>query len=123
MEQELDYLTECFESKAPELLNHLYQKIQHLSQNVAELDEDTAKRLSVAISTMIVQDFGGEVIYIPKSLLMPLSGRDLKIFHEFDGKNYNELANKYNVSVAWVYRIVKRVRREEIAKRQMDMFG
>lgn len=112
----------CFEN-APEILHHLYTKIAHLGKTEAGLTEESAKRLAVSISKTFVEDFGGEVIYIPKSILLPLSGRDWAIYNEFNGDNHNELARKYKVSVAWVYKIIKRVHKEEIAKRQIDLFS
>ncbi len=45
-----------------------------------------------------------------------------KIFNEFNGTNHRDLAKKYGVSMQWVYTIVKRINKEEIAKRQFNMF-
>ncbi|WP_283228558.1 Mor transcription activator family protein, partial [Haemophilus influenzae] len=45
------------------------------------------------------------------------------IFNEFNGSNHRELARKYNVSMQWIYQIVKKVTKEEIARRQFDMFS
>ncbi|POY46200.1 Mor transcription activator family protein, partial [Avibacterium paragallinarum] len=36
--------------------------------------------------------------------------------------NHRELARKYGVSMQWVYQIVKRMQKEEIDRRQFDMF-
>ena len=112
----------CFEN-APEIFNHLYTKITDLGKSEAGLSDESAKRLAVSISKAFAEDFGGEVIYIPKGILLPLSGRDLAIYNEFTGDNHNELARKYKVSVAWVYKIIKRVHKEEISKRQFNMFS
>ncbi|MGX2951620.1 Mor transcription activator family protein, partial [Ursidibacter sp. B-7004-1] len=60
---------------------------------------------------------------IPKGILVQLSGRDWKIYHEFNGNNHKELARKYGVSVPWVYQIIKRVHKMEVAKRQIDLFN
>lgn len=119
---DIDYADEVFQEKAPELINHLYIKIKQ-GGLAANLDEYEAKKLASQVAQEIVEDFGGEVLYIPKGILLPLSGRDLAIWQEFNGKNHNELARKHGVSVAWVYKIVKRVQKEEVAKRQMDMFS
>lgn len=118
----LEYLTECFETKAPELINHLYLKVKELSQEISGLSEEEANRLAVCVGMMVVEDFGGAMMYIPKSIQLPLSGRDLEIFYKFNGRNHNELAHEFKVSVPYVYQIIKRVKKEEIAKRQMDMF-
>lgn len=112
----------CFEN-APELLHHLYSKVVALGKSEAQLDEECAKRLAVSISKVLVEDFGGEIIYIPKNILIQLSGRDWAIYNEFTGNNHKELARKYKVSVAWVYQIIKRVHKQEVNKRQGDMFA
>ncbi|MCM2545448.1 Mor transcription activator family protein [Burkholderia glumae] len=52
-----------------------------------------------------------------------LSQRDRQIFEEFRGDNQAELARKFGVSLQWVYKIIKTVRREDIAARQRDLFG
>ncbi|MOA58273.1 Mor transcription activator family protein [compost metagenome] len=54
---------------------------------------------------------------------MKLSRRDRQIYDDFNGSNQSALARKYGVSLQWVYKIIKAVRKEEIARRQGDMFG
>lgn len=116
------HMQACFEN-APELLNHIYTKIVLLGKSEASLDDNNAKRLAVSISKAIIEDFGGEVVYIPKGILLPLSGRDWEIYNNFNGNNHRELAHEYKVSVAWVYQIIKKVHKMEINKRQLDMFA
>ena len=81
------------------------------------------KQIGMEVAGHIAQMWGAEVIYIPKNLILLLSVRDRKIFNEFNGTNHRELARKYNVSMQWIYQIVKRVTKEEIARQQFDMFG
>lgn len=116
-----EYECEVFEQKAPELLNHLYVKIKNAGV-ATNLSEEESRLLAKKVTLDIAHDFGGEMIYIPKGILVHLTGRDLKIWQEFNGKNHNELARKYGVSVVWVYKILKKVQQEEVAKRQIDMF-
>lgn len=84
---------------------------------------ENAKQIGVEIAQRIAHNWGGEVIYIPRNLILLLNERDMKIFNEFNGHNHCELARKYNVSMQWIYAIVKRITKEEIAKRQEDLFG
>lgn len=119
---EIDNADEVFQTKAPELISHIYTKIKQAG-SAANLDDYQATKLASQVAQEIAEDFGGEVIYIPKGMLLLLSKRDLAIWQEFNGKNHNELARKYGVSVPWVYKIVKRVQQEEVGKRQMDMFA
>ncbi|HGW6407859.1 TPA: Mor transcription activator family protein, partial [Escherichia coli] len=41
------------------------------------------------------------------------SERDYQIYSECDGRNYAELAKKYNLTLQWIYKIVKRVHTEK----------
>lgn len=111
----------CFEN-APELIHHLYMRVVELGKDEAQLSDEIAKRLAMSVSKVFIEDFGGEVIYVPKRILLPLSGRDWAIYNEFTGDNHKALARKYNVSVAWVYQILKRVHKQEVSKRQADLF-
>lgn len=52
---------------------------------------------------------GGANYYIPKEHArnLEIKERNEKIKREFTGFNQYELANKYGVSVQWIYRILK----------------
>lgn len=114
---------ESFEQKAPEILADLAKHIEIQLSQKAEIDNEKAKQIGVEVAQVISQRWGGEIIYIPRNLFVLLNERDLKIFNEFNGTNHRELAKKYQVSMQWVYQIVKRVTKEEIARRQFDMFS
>lgn len=117
---------EVFEEKAPEILADLAKHIEtELIEKVAANDDcwhEKAKQISVEIAHKIAHAWGGEVIYIPRNLVLILSERDRQIWREFNGSNHRELARKYDVSMAWIYQIVKKMRKEEIARRQIAMF-
>ena len=49
--------------------------------------------------------------------------KGIKSLRDFTGANHSELARKYGVSLQWIYKIVKTVRQEELARRQGDMFA
>jgi len=44
----------------------------------------------------------------------------LQIYSECDGRNYAELAKKYNLTLQWIYKIVKRVHTEKQQQRRMQ---
>lgn len=68
-------------------------------------------------------NWGGLNIYMPKSQVLFSCEREKQIYNEFNGTNHAALAKKYGLSVQWIYKIVKRVQKEETAKRQLDMFA
>ncbi|MBG4648123.1 hypothetical protein I5F68_30295 [Pseudomonas aeruginosa] len=67
--------------------------------------------------------WGGQNIYFPMGLSIKLSRRDRQIYDKFNGHNQSDLAREFGVSLQWVYKIIKAVRKEEIARRQVDMFS
>lgn len=112
---------ETFEEKAPEILGDV---AKHAETELVKsgVEQERAQQIGIDIARRIAQVWGGSVIYIPRGLRLKLSERDLKIWQEFNGFNQQELARKYQVSVQWVYQIVKKMRKEEIAKRQPNLF-
>ncbi|MFQ1022770.1 Mor transcription activator family protein [Avibacterium paragallinarum] len=113
---------DVFERKAPEVLADLAAHVEQELINRYEMPEEQAKQAGVDVAMRISRAWAGEIIYIPRALLLALSERDLKIWREFNGVNHRELARKYGVSMQWVYQIVKRMQKEEIDRRQFDMF-
>lgn len=111
-----------FEDKAPEILLDLAEHTRELLVQKCQFEDSQAKQIGVELAQCIAENWGGEVIYIPKALLIALSERDLAIWRDFNGSNQRELARKYGVSMQWVYQIVKKVQKEEVAKRQFDIF-
>lgn len=55
----------------------------------------------------ICKEMGGSGIYFPKYHSVIRKFRNRMILSEFNGSNQNELANKYGVSKAWIYEILK----------------
>lgn len=115
---------ETFNEKAPEILADLAKHTEvKIKEKIADIEPKLAQQISIEVANHIAQCWGGEVIYIPRNLVLLLNERDRKIFNEFNGTNHRELARKYNVSMQWIYQIVKKITKEEIARRQFDMFG
>ena len=56
-------------------------------------------------------------------LPIKLSRRDRQIYDKVNSHNQSELAHEFGGSLQWVYKIIKTVRKEDIARRQADMFS
>lgn len=112
-----------FKSKGPELLIDLAEQCALALKEAAGLENDKADQVGREIADRMAAHWGGQNIYFPMGLSYKLSQRDRRIFDDFDGANHSELARKYGVSLQWIYKIVKAVRQEEIARRQGDMFS
>lgn len=52
--------------------------------------------------------FGGRLVYLPRGKALQRALRDARIHAEFTGHNHHELADRYDLSVASVYKILER---------------
>ena len=112
-----------FKSKGPELLVDLAEQCSVALRETAGMDKDKAEQVGREIADRMASHWGGQNIYFPMGLSYKLSQRDRQIYDDFTGANHSELARKYGVSLQWIYKIVKTVRQEELARRQGDMFA
>lgn len=110
-------------SKAPELLTDLSEQVSHALVELLKQDKERADQVGREVAERIASHWGGQNIYVPMGQSIRLSRRDLQVYNDFNGSNHSDLARKYSISLVWVYKIIKAVRKEEIAKRQGDMFG
>lgn len=111
-----------FQSVGAELLVDLAQKVAYALVSRAGVDAETAERIGIEVADLTAEDWGGQVLYIPKGSAYKLSKLHLQIYEEFDGTNHAALASKYDYTVPAIYRIIKRIKRQEMARRQFDMF-
>ena len=87
------------------------------------LDKTQAKVVSKKVARFITDNWGGQLIYIPKNHIGKVSERDQQVYREFNGKNHAALSKKFDLTVQQIYRIVKAVGDAERSKRQTDLFG
>ena len=111
-----------FKSKGAELLIDLAQHTSAALVEMLKVDQETAEHAGREIANRMAAHWGGQNIYFPMGLTYKLSQRDQQIYDDFNGQNHSELARKYGVSLAWIYKIVKAVRQEEMARRQGALF-
>lgn len=111
-----------FKSKGPELLVDLAQNVAATLAELLGLDQEKAEQTGREIADRMAAHWGGQNIYFPMGLSYKLSQRDQQIYDEFTGANHSDLARKYGTSLQWIYKIVKAIHKEEIARRQGDMF-
>ncbi|MBN3263205.1 Mor transcription activator family protein [Pectobacterium brasiliense] len=107
-----------FRSKGPELLVELSQHVADTVKTVTELDPQTAEQVGNAVAKHMMTVWGGQNVYFPMGISWRASQRDLQIYEEFDGRNHSALAKKYNVSLQWIYKIVRTMRKEELQAKQ-----
>ena len=92
----------------------------HLVRN-CENEQVQARRLARELAVVLAKYFGGQPIYIPKGKQLTLAIRDTQIWHEFRGKNINELARRYQLTHMRIYDIVKKQRALHMEKIQPQL--
>lgn len=75
-------------------------------EDLDENDQDIADCIGLENFKNLVRTFGGSTINIKVSKNIALDYRNKQICSEFNGGNYKQLARKYNLSEASVYRII-----------------
>ncbi len=109
-------------TSAPELLIDFIDKSSKILQNEIGLDAETANIAAEKLAKFIKNDWGGQQIYFPKCSEDYLSSRDIDLWRKFNGTNHASLAREFNVSVQWVYKVIRFMRCREIATKQIDAF-
>ena len=114
------------DDRVPELVTDLQDQLT--AQLLAALPAGTlapqdAKIIGIKVARFITDNWGGQLIYIPKNQGGQLTQRDLQIWAEFNGNNHADMAKKYNLTVQQIYRILKEVGGRERAKVQGHLFS
>jgi Mor family transcriptional regulator len=108
------------DAKYPEALLGLRTDLEGLLQAQGVAAEQ-AREIASAATEIIRQRWGG--MYLPKGTGIDLSRRDREIGKRWNGANKIELCQQYNISAQRLYQILDRLRAEQVAARQLRMFG
>ena len=109
------------DSRIPELIADLEdQACACLLAHVPQISRCAA--ISKQLSRHITDNWRGQIIYFPKNTGGELDERDRQIWAEFDGKNHQQLAKKYNLATQQIYQIIKRARAADLQARQRSIF-
>ncbi|KFK92789.1 MULTISPECIES: Mor transcription activator family protein [unclassified Serratia (in: enterobacteria)] len=111
-----------FRSKGPELLVELAQHTAKIIREIIDIDPALAEQIGEAVANRMMQVWGGQNVYFPMGMIWKLGVRDREIFNAFNGRNHQELASQFHVSVQWIYSVVKRVKKEELDRMQGKLF-
>ncbi|WP_244259592.1 Mor transcription activator family protein [Escherichia albertii] len=111
------------EPQQPEIFADLAQHVAATLKETVGMEDDIAEQIAVAVANRMMHAWGGQTIYLPKGTIFMTSARDYKIWQECDGRNYRELAKKYNLTLQWIYSVVKKIQRAESARRQLQLFS
>lgn len=112
-----------FRSKGPELLVDLTEHVAAALSELVSMEDGTARHVAKEVADRMAAHWGGQNVYFPMGQAGKVSQRDRQIYEEFNGTNQSDLARKWGMSLQWIYKIVKAVRKDELARRQVDMFA
>ncbi|HGO6308141.1 MAG: Mor transcription activator family protein [Kingella denitrificans] len=111
------------DERIPELVADLETHTAELLARELNIPKEQAVMAGKKLSRHLTDNWGGQLIYIPKNHGGRLDERDRQIYAEFDGRNHQQLAKKYDLAVQQVYKIIKTARQADAAARQGGLFG
>lgn len=102
--EEYDYVS--MRDRAPEFLGDL---MDHITEVLTEggVARERAELFGLATALRLRQRWAKQLIYFAEGRAMDLGSRNKRILDEFDGRNFDELAARYGVSIVWVRRIIE----------------
>ncbi len=98
----------------PPLLLEVFEVINTSLIN-NRIDDTLAHEAAIEAAEALINNWKGSHIYIPGSKYLDSfknSARDKEIMHQFNGKNYDELAIKFGLSHVWIRKIIKKMNRK-----------
>ena len=109
------------ESRRHELLLDM---TAHASGILADhgIPEEVANQAATAIADHMADHWGGQHFSFPKDYLFKLSERDLLIYEQFSGFNYDTLARKFRMTERGMRKLIERVHKRELNRRQNRLF-
>ncbi len=84
--------------------------------------EESARHIAETIALDMANNWGGQLIYFPKGRFVLLPRRDRQIYAAFNGSNIKDLVQQYGVCEQHIYRIIKAMRRSDLADRHDNLF-
>lgn len=109
-------------STAGEMLAALADHVAQSAIETLHVSPELAEAHGSEVAAQMAQVWGGQQLYVPKGVSVQASKLHQQLFDEFTGRNQRELAMKHNVTLQFVYRVLKRMRLAFIARNQGDLF-
>jgi Mor family transcriptional regulator len=111
-----------YRSQGPELLDDMAKKIAQILVELLDLDKDISEQVGIESANRMSTEWGGQMIYFPMGVARKISARDAQIYIDFTGSNHADLAKKYGISIVWLYKIIKTMRKADLDSRQNKLF-
>lgn len=107
--------------KWPESLAFL---AEHAEASIMRLgfEKMQAARLANAVLTQLAFAGGGRAFYLPTGDILKKALRDREIWHQFNGRNVDDLARHFRLTQMQIYAILKKQRALNVTKYQGSLF-
>mgnify|MGYP000067462736 CR=1 FL=1 len=104
--------------------NLLVDMIVHLENELTKygLPKQKAETMARDICDQLRLTFGGEQFYFPKGKELDVILKHHEIYKRFTGSNQIALSKEFGMTVPHIYRVLKSIHKEELDKRQPDLF-
>lgn len=109
-------------STAGELLQTLADHVAWSAKETLNISPELAEAHGNEVAMQMAAIWGGQQLYMPKGIHVQASKLHQQFFEEWTGQNHREIARKHNLSLAFVYKVVKRMRLAVVAHDQGDLF-
>ncbi len=109
-------------SIAHDLLNDMAEQTSTAARETLGLSEEIAAALGTDVAMRMVERWGGQQLYMPKGVRIVAARLHQQIYDDWKGRNQRDLVRKYGVSLQFIYRVIKIMRRADLNRRQADMF-
>jgi len=86
------------------------------------ISAEIAEQAALALADHMAENWGGQTVCFPKDYFYKLAKRDLLIYAEFNGNNYDVLARKYQMTDRGMRKLLDRVHQREMGRRQPRLF-
>ena len=113
-------------TRTQEKVHNFIQSLYHATYQglmQANINKDQADSIACEITDSVLDEFGGENLYIPRNITGKVAKRNAKIYVEFTGNNHDLLAKKYGLTLQRVYAIIKEEGNRHKKERQPSLFG
>lgn len=99
-----------------DLEGYVYQAVKDV------YGEKIALACAKALFDCLFLNFRKQTLYIPTTGRDDIEQRNQAIWQDFSGHNHAELSLKYHLTLQQIYAIVKRMRKQDIQQRQLQLF-
>ena len=89
-----------------------------LTRQHVDLPRESARKIALCLSHYM----GGRAYYFPQGVRMVNAIRDDKIYVDFNGRNIEQLRQRYKLSQPQIYTIIKQQRQINTRRNQPDLF-